>query len=59
MNNTLDIEKLEKAEEILNQIGVNPDDLLIKRIKKDKGLIERAESSKIILSEDNRQILND
>lgn len=30
-----------------------------KVIKKDKGLIERTESSKIILTEDNRQLLND
>ena len=29
----------------------------VKRIKSDKGLIERTESSKIILSEDNRQVL--
>lgn len=31
----------------------------VKVIKKDKGLIERTESSKIILTEDNRQVLND
>lgn len=31
----------------------------IKRVKKDRGLIERTESSKIILTEDNRQVLND
>ena len=30
-----------------------------KVIKRDKGLIERTESSKIILTEDNRQLLND
>lgn len=30
-----------------------------KVIKKEKGLIERTESSKIILTEDNRQLLND
>lgn len=30
-----------------------------KVLKKDKGLIERTESSKIILTEDNRQLLND
>lgn len=31
----------------------------VKVIKKDKGLIERTESSKIILTEDNRQVLID
>lgn len=37
--------------------AINPEN--IKRIKKDKGLIERTESSKIILAEDNRQVLTD
>ena len=31
----------------------------IKRVKKDKGLIERTESSKIVITEDNKQLLND
>lgn len=31
----------------------------VKIVKKDRGLIERTESSKIILTEDNRQVLND
>ena len=31
----------------------------IKVVKKDRGLIERTESSKIIITEDNRQVLND
>lgn len=30
-----------------------------KRIKKDKGLIERVESDKIILTEDNKELLKD
>lgn len=30
-----------------------------KRVKKDKGLIERVESSKILITEDNRQLLMD
>lgn len=30
-----------------------------KRLKKDKGLIERTESSKTILTEDNKELLND
>lgn len=31
----------------------------VKIVKKDRGLIERTESSKIIITEDNRQVLND
>ena len=31
----------------------------IKRVKRDKGLIERTESSKTILTEDNKELLND
>ena len=31
----------------------------VKVVKKDRGLIERTESSKIIITEDNRQVLND
>ena len=31
----------------------------VKVLKKDKGLIERTESSKIVITEDNRQVLND
>jgi len=31
----------------------------VKRLKKDKGLIERTESSKTILTEDNKELLND
>ena len=30
-----------------------------KRIKKDKGLIERTESSKVLITEDNKQLLVD
>ena len=31
----------------------------VKRVKKDKGLIERTESSKTILTEDNKELLID
>ena len=31
----------------------------VKRVKRDKGLIERTESSKTILTEDNKELLND
>lgn len=53
MNN----EQINRAESILqNMESAAP---RIKVVKQDKGLIERTESSKIILTEDNRQILND
>ena len=47
-------EKFDKAEEIMSEL--KPE---VKIIKKEKGLIERTESSKIVLNEDNKQILND
>ena len=50
----MDVEKLKKAEELS---GIDASQ--VKVVKKEKGLIERTESSKIILTEDNRQILND
>ena len=54
----MDVNKLRQAEELVNTMsGINPSN--VKRIKNDRGLIERAESSKVILTEDNRQILND
>lgn len=57
-DNFMDANKLKQAEEIVNVLsGVDPNQ--IKRIKSDRGLIERTESSKVVLTEDNRQILND
>ena len=53
--NTMD-EKVNKAEEIMNNMKAANH---VKVVKKDKGLIERTESSKIVLTEDNRQVLND
>lgn len=47
-------EKINQAEAAL--MSMEPE---VKVVKKDKGLIERTESSKIILTEDNRQLLND
>ena len=47
-------EKIMAAETILNDAPRN-----VKRVKKDKGLIERTESSTIVLTEDNKQLLND
>ena len=46
--------RITMAEEIINDTPK-----VIKRIKKDKGLIERTESSKTILTEDNKQLLVD
>ena len=49
-------EKVNKAEEIMQNMKEVGN---VKVLKKDKGLIERTESSKIVLTEDNRQVLND
>jgi hypothetical protein len=49
-------ERVNKAEEIMNNMRAANH---VKVVKKDKGLIERTESSKIVLTEDNRQVLND
>lgn len=44
-----------KAQSIIDGIGNNSN---IKRVKKDRGLMERSEASeKIILEEDNRMIM--
>lgn len=47
-------EQFEKAEAIMDMMAPE-----VKVVKQDRGLIERTESSKIILTEDNRQVLND
>jgi hypothetical protein len=47
-------EKIEMAQNVLNETPSK-----FKRVKKDKGLIERTESSKTILTEDNKELLND
>lgn len=44
---------------IENLVSQMSPDQTTKRIKKDKGLIERMESEKIMITEDNRQLLND
>ena len=43
-------EKLDMVDGILN-------DKAVKKVKKDKSLIERTESSKTIITEDNKQVL--
>jgi len=55
-NNTMKLEEIAKAEELVNDMN-KPQN--VKIIKKERGLIERTESQKVILAEDNRQILND
>lgn len=49
-------DKFQKAEEIVQNL-VN--DGHVKILKKDRGLIERTESSRLVLTEDNRQVLED
>lgn len=49
-------EKIMMANAILNQAEATTK---VKKVRKDKGLIEKTESSKIILTEDNRELLND
>ena len=49
-------EKIAMAQSVLNGADAAAQ---VKRVKKDKGLIERTESSKTILTEDNKELLND
>lgn len=48
------VEQVSAAEAAMEEIAP-----VVKHVKKDRSLIERTESSKIILAEDNRQVLND
>ena len=50
------VEKIQQASSILSSVEAPQ---AVKRVKKDKGLIERTESSKIILTEDNKELLVD
>lgn len=56
LDNDMTTEQLEKMETLAQEINVPKS---VKVVKKDRGLIERTESSKIVLTEDNRQVLND
>ena len=49
-------EKVDLAEEILKNGPVTKE---VKKIKKDKGLMEKKQMGKIILTEDNKELLND
>lgn len=53
VDENMDIEQIEKLASELTP------EQTTKKIKKDKGLIERTESSKIMITEDNKQLLND
>ncbi len=57
MDNIFNTNKLNRAEELISNI--NNENVTVKRIKNDKGLIEKTEASKnkVILVEDNRQII--
>lgn len=48
-------EKIEMAQSIL----MDEPKMKVKKIKKDKGLIERASMQSIILTEDNKELLKD
>lgn len=50
-------EKIMLANKVLNQNENKT--TKVKKVRKDKGLIEKTESSKIILTEDNRELLID
>ena len=50
-------EKIMIAKAVLNNQTDNI--TTVKKVRKEKGLIEKTESSKIILTEDNRELLND
>ena len=50
-------EKIAMAQSVLNNTDKSAPS--VRRVKKDKGLIERTESSKTILTEDNKELLND
>lgn len=48
---------MEQVQAIMDLMA-NPN-VEVKRVKRDKGLIERVECPKVIITEDNRQVLND
>ena len=50
-------EKISIVNDIMNQDAKSAN--RIKKITKDKGIIERTESSKVLLTEDNKELLMD
>ena len=58
--NVKDMDTQEKIMLANAVLGQSDDNLTkVKKVRKDKGLIEKTESSKIILTEDNRELLID
>lgn len=49
----------EKINMVQSALNAQEPAMRVKRVKRDKGLIERTESSKTILTEDNKELLND
>lgn len=56
-NEVMNQEILKQADEVINKID-NPKQK-VKVVKKEKGLIERTEVENVIITEDNRRVLND
>lgn len=52
----MDNSNLQKIDNILNSIN---DTNNVKRIKTEKGLIERVDLNKVVLTEDNKMLLKD
>jgi hypothetical protein len=57
METILDGNKINKANQLVNSLIAN-DNVQVKKVRKDKGLIEKANiENKVIIVEDNRQII--
>lgn len=48
-------ENIAQAQEMAETLNAT----VVKRVKKEKGLMEKATTDKVVLMEDNRQVLND
>lgn len=53
------LEKIQQVNNLLNQTENEVTSMRVKRLNNDRGLIERTESSKIVLTEDNKELLID
>lgn len=57
METILDGNKINKANQLVNNL-ISNDNVQIKKVRKDKGLIEKTNiENKVIIVEDNRQII--
>lgn len=56
--NSMNRMDIEKAQTIVDAMGCNNPNA-VKRIKNDKGLIERIEIDRVVLTEDNKMLLKD